>query len=108
MTINLLFSVHIIVGTNSDYHPGPYTIVFPHGRVNSLLIIPVTDDIILEGNEIFNITVRVTSAMIVSRVTTGDLSQVTVNILDNDRMLCYVLVYSLFKNNISFSYNCSL
>ena len=96
MTMNLLFSVHIIVGTNSDYDPGPYTITFPPGRVNSLLTIPITDDIVLEGNEIFNLTVRVTSAMILSRVTTGDLNQVTVNILDNDRMLCYVLMYAQF------------
>ena len=96
MTINLLFSIHILAGANIDYDPGPYTITFPPGRVNSLLTIPITDDIVLEENEIFNITVHVTSALILSRVTTGDLSQVTVNILDNDRMLCYVLVYTQF------------
>ena len=88
--------MHIIVGTNSDYYPGPYTITFSHGRVNSLLTIPITDDIVLEENEIFNITVRVTSALILSRVTTGDLSQVTVNILDNDRMLYYLITYIQF------------
>ena len=96
MTMNLLFSVHITVGTNSDYDPGPYTITFQPGRVNGLLSIPITDDIVLEGNEIFNLTVRVTSAMILSRVTTGDLSQVTVNILDNDRMLYDVITYTQF------------
>ena len=99
MTINLLFSIHILAGVNIDYDPGPYTITFPPGRVNSSLTIPITDDIILEENEIFNITVRVTSALILSRVATGDLSQVTVNILDNDRMLYYVIMYTQFIYN---------
>ena len=88
--------MHVFVGANSDYGPGPYTITFPPGRVNSPLTIPITDDNVLEENEIFNLTVRVTSALILSRVTTGNVSQVTVNILDNDRMLYYVLMCTQF------------
>ena len=86
--------MHVFIGASSDYGSGPYIITFPPGRVNSSLTIPITDDIVLEGNEMFNLTVRVTSALILSRVTTGNVSQVTVNILDNDRMLYYVLMYT--------------
>ena len=88
--------MHVLVGVNNDYGPGPYTNTFLPGRVNSSLTIPITDDNVLEGNEMFNLTVRVTSALILSRVATGSVSQVTVNILDNDRMLYYVLMCTQF------------
>ena len=51
--------------------------------------ISITDDNFLERNEIFNVTVRITFSLILSRVSTGNLNQVTVTILDDDRMLTY-------------------
>ena len=55
--------------------------------MNSLLRIAINDDNVLEGNETFNLTVRVINSLILSRVSTGNVNQVTVAILDNDRML---------------------
>jgi len=49
--------------------------------------ISITNDNILEENEMFNLTVRVTNSLIPSRVNAGNLNEVTVTILDNDRML---------------------
>ena len=78
--------------------------------MNSSLNIPVTNDIVLEGNEIFNLTVRITNALILSRVSIGNFSQATVTILDNDRMLHYLRIEYLKVNVavISSSYHCSL
>lgn len=78
-----------ILYVDNDYGPGPYTLTFPPETVTSLFNISITDDNVLEGNEIFNLTVHVTDTLIVSRVSTGDPSQVTVTILDNDRKLHY-------------------
>ena len=72
---------------NNDYGPGPFIITFSAGRENSSLSIPITDDDVLEENEMFNLTVRVVQSLILSRVTTGNLEQVTVTIVDDDRML---------------------
>ena len=95
---------------NNDYGPGPYTITFPPGRVNSSFNITITDDIALEGNEIFNLTLHVTNTLIPSNVSIGNLSQATVTILDNDRMLHYLHTTYLKVNVvvISSSYHCSL
>ena len=86
--------MHIIFAVQSnDYTPGPYTITFPPGRVNSSLSIPISDDNVLEENETFNLTVRVINSLVLSRVNTGNNNQVLVAILDNDRMLTSVLLY---------------
>ena len=59
--------------------------------MNSLLNIPINDDDVLEEIETFNLTLRVINSLILSRVSTGNVNQVTVAILDNDRMLNSVL-----------------
>ena len=85
----------IYVELNNDYSPGPYAITFPAGRKSISFNISITNDNVLEGNEIFNLTLRVTSSLILSRVNTGNVSQVAVIILDNDRMLNYVCISEL-------------
>ena len=78
--------------------------------MNSSFNITITDDIALEGNEIFNLTLHVTNTLIPSNVSIGNLSQATVTILDNDRMLHYLHTTYLKVNVavISSSYHCSL
>ena len=43
----------------------------------------------MEENEIFNVTVRIIFSLILSRVSTGNLNQGAVTILDDDRMLSH-------------------
>ena len=58
--------------------------------------ISITDDNVLEENETFNLTVRVINSLVLSRVNTGNNNQVLVAILDNDRMLTFVLYVYIF------------
>ena len=104
---------HILISffavQNNDYSPGPYTITFPPGRMNSLLRIAINDDNVLEENETFNLTVRVINSLILSRVSTGNVNQVTVAILDNDRMLNSLLPCAINSIYVIFSsYYCNL
>ena len=92
----------IYVELNNDYSPGPYAITFPAGRKSISFNISITNDNVLEGNEMFNLTVRITNSLILSRVNTGNVSQVAVTILDNDRMLNYICTSELKLILLSF------
>ena len=67
-----------------DYTFGPYTVMFPAGETTTTFNVPITDDMILDGNENFMLTINQT---LPDGVTCGDPFEATVNIFDNDRKL---------------------
>ena len=67
-----------------DYTSGPYTVTFPAGQTTATFNIPITDDMILEGDENFMLTINQT---LPDGVTRGTPSEATVTIVDNDGKL---------------------
>ena len=65
-----------------DYTSGPYTVTIPAGQTTATFNVPITDDMIFEGNENFMLTINQT---LLCSVTRGTPSKATVNIFDNDR-----------------------
>ena len=66
-----------------DYTSGPYNVTFPAGQTRIPFDVPITDDMILEGNENFMLTINETSLPVgVMRGTPGE---ATVTIVDDDR-----------------------
>ena len=66
-----------------DYTSGPYTVTFPAGQTTATFNIPITDDMILEANENFMLTIDETS--LPDGVTRGTPPETTVTIADDDR-----------------------
>ena len=67
-----------------DYNSGPYTITFVVGVTTVSFSISITDDSILEGNEVFYLTVDPSSLRDDTNVDVGDIFQVTVIIVEDD------------------------
>ena len=67
-----------------DYTSGPYTVTFAAGQTTATFNVPITDDMILEGNENFMLTINQT---LPDGVTRGTPSEATVTIVDNDGKL---------------------
>ena len=68
-----------------DYNSGPYTVTIPAGSTTATFNIPITNDMIREGNENFTLTINGTA--LPDRVTPGDPDEATVTIVDNDGKL---------------------
>ena len=71
------------VGGGVDYDSGPYIVQFDVGVTRVSFNISLNDDNIMEGNELFNLSINTQSQY--SSVTVGDYGQTTVTILPNDR-----------------------
>ena len=65
-----------------DYTSGPYTVTIPAGQTTATFNVPITDDMILEGNENFMLTINETSLPI--NVTHDTPSEATVTIVNDD------------------------
>ena len=65
-----------------DYDSGPYTVTFPAGQTISIFDVPITDDMILEGDENFMLTIN--PSLLPIDVTVGDSGQATVTIVNDD------------------------
>ena len=65
-----------------DYTSGPYTVTIPAGQTNATFNVPITDDMILEGDENFMLTIDGTS--LPDGVAPGIPDEATVTIVDND------------------------
>ena len=66
-----------------DYTSGPYTVTFPAGQATATFNVPITDDMILETDKNFMLTINLSS--LPTSFTHGDPNQATVTIVDNDR-----------------------
>ena len=67
-----------------DYTSGPYTVTFPAGQTIATFNVSINDDIILEGNENFMLTINET---LPTGVTRGTPSEATVTIVEDDGKL---------------------
>ena len=68
-----------LTGKGNDYNSGPYYVTFPAGEVNvSFNITIIINDVVLEDNETFNLTIKEVS--LPENVTLGkiDITQVTI------------------------------
>ena len=65
-----------------DYTSGPYTVIFPAGQTTATFNIPINDDMILEGNENFILTINPSS--LPDYVTCGTPGEATVTIVNDD------------------------
>ena len=79
-----------------DYDSGPYTVIIPAGQTTATFDVPITDDMILEGNENFMLTINGTS--LPDSVTPGNPDEATVTIVDDDRkyIACTDNVHKLY------------
>ena len=67
-----------------DYGSGPYSVTFPAGMTSVPFDIPINNDDIVEGNEIFMLTIDPASLPTDVSVTVGSPDQATVTIVDDD------------------------
>ena len=65
-----------------DYTSGPYTVTFPAGQTTATFNVPITDDMILEGDENFMLIIDETS--LPDDVTRSNPGEATVTIVDDD------------------------
>ena len=65
-----------------DYTSGPYTVTIPAGVTMVAFNVPINDDMILEGDENFMLTIDET---LPDGVTRGTPPEATVTIVDDDR-----------------------
>ena len=68
-----------------DYESGPYTVTFPAGATMVPFNVSIIDDIILEKDENFTLTIDPSS--VPTFVNVGSPAQATVTIVDDDRKL---------------------
>ena len=71
--------LHLITGIEDST---PYNITLPTGMINIPFSVPITDDIILEINEKFNLIIDLSSLPL--HVNIGSVYQATVLVLDDD------------------------
>ena len=75
-----------IVNSENDYTMGLYNVTLPANVAVSVIDIPICDDVVLEEDESFNISI--VSQSLVDNVTIGTVDEATVIIVDDDRKLC--------------------
>ena len=71
-----------VSGGGVDYTSGPYSVTFPAGVTSASFDVPINDDNILEGNEIFKFTIDLSS--LPGDVTASNPLQATVTVADDD------------------------
>ena len=76
--------ITVTVG-DADYDTGPYVIMFPAEQTSVPFSVSINDDMIVEGNENFTLTIDPSS--LPTGVTVGGAGQATVTIVDDDRKL---------------------
>ena len=64
-----------------DYTPGPYNVTFIAGMISVQVFIPIFEDITIEMDESFILTIDASS--LPSNVTLGDPDQATVTIVED-------------------------
>ena len=71
-----------VTGGGVDYDSGPYTVTFSAGQTSVPFDVPINNDNICEGNEVFDVTIDPSSTP--SFVTVGSPDQATVTIVDDE------------------------
>ena len=76
-----------------DSDSGLYTVTFPAGITMIEFNVPITDDMILEGDENFMLTIN--EILLPTGITCGDPHKATVTIVDDDRKFFVTNVFAL-------------
>ena len=74
----------MLTGGGVDYKSGPYFITFPAGVTRVSFVVVITNDNMLEGDEMFSLTIDPSTVFPRRRVTVSNPNQVTVTIYDDD------------------------
>ena len=74
-----------IAHLENDYMFGPYNVTILAGNTVGLLNISIVNDYLVEGKELFNLTIDVTS--LPEGIFTGDPNRAIINILDSNSKL---------------------
>ena len=86
----------IIVNSENDYTMGLYNVTFPASVIGGVIDIPVCNDIVLEEDELFNISV--VSQSLADNVTVGSVNEATVVIVDDDRkFIVHVVIQYVYQ-----------
>ena len=91
----------IDVSSENDYEMGLYNVTFKAMVTESVIDIAICNDIVLEDNETFSLSII--SNSLHDNVTSDSPNQATVTIIDNDRKSIQLSIYSNFSYN-----NCCL
>ena len=87
----LLAACHVamvLIGAGVDYDSGPYVVTFPAGVTHASFDVPITNDIMLEGDENFNLIIE--SLSLLTGVSVSNPAQITVTIVDDDGNVAHV------------------
>ena len=76
-------TMNITAGTDEDYTPGGYTVTFQPNQTVATLVVPTTEDTIVEVDEMYSATITDTSE---DRVLIGSPYVANVTIQDNEGM----------------------
>ena len=95
----LFNSINNVTGGGIDYSSGNYTVTFPAGHTNVVFNVSINNDAILEGSEIFNLTIS--PSFVPSGVIIDNPDQIIVTIMDdegsNNEMMDYIyILYYIF------------
>ena len=80
--LQLTIVMQNVSGGGVDYASGPYSVTFPAGVTSASFDVPINDDNILEGNEIFKFTIDLSSLL--GDVTASNPLQAAVTVADDD------------------------
>ena len=69
-----------MIGGNQDYNSGYFNVTFSIGNPSASLSIPITNDEILEQDEMFTIEI----SLLPINVIAGNVSEITVTIVNDD------------------------
>ena len=96
--LDKLFHINNIHCTGNDYGSGPYTVTFPAGVTTAFFVVPITNDNLLEGNEMFTLAL---DALVLPRgVIIGRFAEATVTITDSDsKYFCDIILYRYTEEN---------
>jgi len=72
----------VVISSENDYTFGLYNVTFPANVTSRLIHIPICDDVVLEEDEEFNISIISNSSP--DNVINGNVDQSTIIIVDND------------------------
>ena len=90
----MLWYLHCGVIGGDDYVSGPYNVTFPAGVTEVSLNVTIINDVLLEYNETFQLSININSSSLPNRVTVDNHNEVTVTIVDNDSKLIINLICS--------------
>ena len=83
-----MYIAMVLTGAGVDYNSGPYVVTFPAGVTHVSFDVPITNDIIMEGDENFNLIIE--SLSLLTGVSVSNPAQTTVTIVDDDGNVTYV------------------